>query len=385
MSGAGIREQLQKLFIKVRDGYFFTFPEPHELQVRTGHTLESRVRVSMGEGERWAQTFFTSLNGERPLGELITVVPADYQDHVLSVVVALWRENLLVSSEQPFAQGEALEGDWLRRLMGPRFPVRDFYEEALRDAAVLVLGAGVLGSRVAASLVQLGTGTVTVADSQAVTELDRMSAPLYVGAEVGEARRDALLRPLKQLSRASAVDAVEQPETEESEAWRELVQKHTMVIVAEDSYRPALLQRVNETAVAQGVRWSMLLLDGWDVYVGPTFFPGQTGCYACWEQQRKRLMAAPDSYERYVNALIRKTQEPLFHGSPQFADVAAGMLTSDLLNLLGILPQRVEMQSSLTLGRQLHFDMRTFEAKLTNLIKEPRCATCQPKQGGGAL
>lgn len=380
VAGEGIRSKMLNTYYRVRDGYFIAFPAPHELQIRTSHGAESLVRIAMAEGERWAESFFSALDGMRTLGELIDVVPAEHVESVLKIVAALRREHLL-ESESPFRpQDEA--HDWLRRLMGTRYPVRDWYEQVLQDASILVLGAGVLGSRVAGALVQMGTGTVTVADALPLSAQDLQTAPLFLGAAVGESRSEALARQLKQLGHGTVVEGVQPPPWEDATAWQQLMEGRSLVIVAEDSYRPRLLRHVNALALEMGVRWSMVLVDGWDVFVGPTFLPQQTGCLTCWEQQQRRALRLPDVQDHYVDFLAREEHTAAFLGSPQFADVAAGLLTSDIWNLLGILTQRVEDQSSLTLGRQLHMQMRSFDAKLIQLVKEPRCATCTAERIG---
>lgn len=363
-------------YYKLREGYTFFFPLPNEMHIRMNHLGESLVSLKNTEGEMWASDFFGGLDGTKTIAELIGVVPEVRQEDVLRVIAAL-RRDFLVESQEKIESGDESKR-WLRHLMDTRRSARAYYETSLADARVTVIGAGSLGSRIATGLVQLGIGEITVTDCRKVSREDRMQSPAYVQAAEGQARADALAKFLDCLSQGKNVRALELATYDRQELER-LMEGQSLVVLAEDAYRPDLYQIVNEAAAKAGIRWTTVLIDGWDVYVGPTILPGATGCHACFHTHRRREKKLGASFDRYAEYLAEGGEAPV-HIHPAFADVAAGMLVSDLPNLIGQMPAMIEEESSLTLGRELHLKMRTFDASLQRVAKEPRCPVCGPKQ-----
>jgi len=376
MTKEDFRHHLLNSYYKLREGYYFIFPQPNEMQIRMNHLGESLISVKNTDGEQWASDFFGSLDGSRTVAELIAVVPEARHEDVLRVIAAL-RRDFLVESKQSIPSGDEARG-WLRHLMDTRRSARFHYESSLAHAEVLVIGAGSIGSRVATGLAQLGVGRITIVDRHKVSREDRMQSPVYVQAAEGEARADALAKFLRLMNDSASVQAREIAAYDREEL-HSLIDGQSMVVVAEDAYRPDLYRLVNERTAELGIRWTTVLIDGWDVYVGPTFLPGATGCHHCFDTHRRREKNLRDSYDRYADYLAGDGAAPAYV-NPAFADVAAGMLVADLPNLIGNMPVMIEEESSLTLGRELHLKMRTFDASLQRVAHEPRCPVCGPKQ-----
>ncbi|WP_165898147.1 TOMM precursor leader peptide-binding protein [Tumebacillus sp. BK434] len=362
-------------YYKLREGYFFTFPERYELQVRHVHWGESLARVGAAEGETWLQDVFGELDGTRKMREIMAVVPEERQEDCLKMLAAL-RRSFLDESPTPIPNDGPWSARWLPKLMGTRHTTRHFYERELAEANILVLGAGMIGSRLATGLVQLGAGHVAVADGRTVTPDDRFHSMAYVDAELGAMRAEALAGRLNRLAGGERASG-HVWEQQDRAGLDELIDGRTLVLVAEDAFSPALYEQVNQAALRRKITWSMIVIDGWNVHVGPTFLPGRTGCYHCLEADRRSRMANPVSYDRYVGHLVQTGMQAALSISPTFADLAAGMLASDVPNLIGNMPQRIETESGLTLGRQMQMDMRTFDAALHTVVKQPRCAVCR--------
>lgn len=374
MDKEGFRTLLLNSYYKLRDGYFFTFPESHELQVRHVHWGESLARVGAPEGESWLQDVFGELDGTRTMREIMVNVPEERHEDCLKMLAAL-RRSFLTESPTPIPDERSWSERWLPHLMGTRHTARHFYERELAEANILVLGAGMIGSRLATGLVQLGAGHVAVADGQAVTADDRFHSLAYAYAELGLMRAEALADSLNRIAGTERASG-HVWEAQDHERLCRLIEGRTLVLVAEDAFAPGLYEQVNRAAVERGITWSMIVIDGWNVHVGPTFLPGRTGCYHCLEGDRRSRMVSPVSYDRYVEHLVQNGVQAALSISPTFADMAAGMLASDVPNIVGNMPQRIESESSLTLGRQMQMDMRTFDAALHEVIKQPRCAVC---------
>ena len=130
MDKEGFLSHLLKSYYKLRQGYFFTFPECHELQVRHVHWGESLARISGHEGETWLQEFFGGLDGTRKVQELMPLVPVERQEDCLKILAAL-RRSFLLESPTPFPHEGTWADQWLPHLMGTRNTARHFYEAEL--------------------------------------------------------------------------------------------------------------------------------------------------------------------------------------------------------------------------------------------------------------
>ncbi|MFD2171144.1 TOMM precursor leader peptide-binding protein [Tumebacillus lipolyticus] len=374
MDKEGFLTLLLNSYFRIREGYFFSFPEAHELQVRHVHWGESLARISAHDGETWMQEVFGQLDGTRTMQEMMTAVPPERREDCLKIVAAL-RRGFLVESPTPIPDDRSAAERWLPELMGTRNTARHFYRAELSAANILVLGAGTIGSRLATGLIQLGVGHVAVADGRTVTADDRQQSMAYAYAAHDAIRGEALADSLQRMAGADRASG-HRFHWPDREGLHRLMEGRTMVLVAEDVFAPALYEAVNRAAIERGIAWSMIVIDGWNVYVGPTFLPGSTGCYHCLEADRRSRLVNPITYDRYLEHLVQSEAQVALAISPTFADIAAGMLASDIPNAVGNMPQRIETESSLTLNRQLHLDMRTFDASLHPLVKQPRCEVC---------
>ncbi|XEC96278.1 ThiF family adenylyltransferase [Paenibacillus tarimensis] len=372
-----LRERLLRSYYRMKAGYEVV-DLGQEVQIRSKRWGEANVRLRPAADESWLFSFLCSLDGDRPLRELLEPVPEPSREECLKLVAALRREYLL-ETEFPSSPGSgAAAGDWSSRLFSLTMTAEHWYRSTLAGVHVLVVEAGALGSRVASGLVQLGVGSVTIADDRQVTHEDKRLSPAFAAASPGSPRSAELASYLNRISSISPEPAVIYTKPSDPASLGEAVKAADFAILASDVYSPRLAYEMNRLALQAGTRWTLILADGWDVYVGPTFLPGQTGCYRCLEDTLLSGSGTEGSFGAYREWLLEtgKGEERLFTGSPAFADTAAGLLLADLPNLLGVMPQRIEDESSLTLNRQLRIDFRTFDADLEPLIKLPRCECC---------
>lgn len=371
-------EWLSKRY-RLRPGYFFSFPKPNEMQIRMNNWSESIIWLRGQEGENWISTLFSGLDGTHTVRQLLEHVPKERHADVTKIVGAL--RSRFLSEEIESANDQQIVKRW-QQIWGTRRTAMDAYRSSLRESNVLIIGAGTLGSRFATGLAQWNPGRMTIVDGQEVDRDDIAMSPTFAYAEVGESRAEALAKTLNRMAGDHPVAQGVMTPLDDEEILREKISQATHVFVVEDGFVPDLYDRVNKIALEEKVRWSLLVVDGWDLYIGPTFFPNQSGCYHCLEHAKRSEMKQVASYVAYRESLrIGEEKAPLLC-SPMFADLAAGFLASDAIHLLGMMPQRIEEEASLTIGRHLRVDLRTFDALFYPLIRMPRCEVCGTAQKG---
>lgn len=363
---------------RLRPGYFFSFPKPNQMQIRMNNWGESIIWIRDREEEHWVLDFFGGLDGRLTVEQLLDRVPAERHADVYKIVGALrsrfFREVADSSSDH------WMEKRW-QQIWGARKTAMDVYRSALQEAQVLIIGAGVLGSRFATGIAQWNPSQITIVDKQEIQRDDIEMNPAFAYAEVGESRAEVLAKTLNRMAGNTVAQGMMVPQYDHK-FLRERIVDSTHVFVVEDGYAPDVYDQVNRIAVEEKVRWTLLLVDGWDLYVGPTFFPDQSGCYHCLEQAKRGEMKQAASYVAYRESLQGGQAKAPSLCSPMHADLAAGFLASDAIHLLGIMPQRIEEEASLTIGRQLRVNLRTFDALFYPMIKMPRCEVCGTAQKG---
>ncbi len=120
-------------------------------------------------------------------------------------------------------------------------------QEALRDASVLLVGAGGLGSPVALYLAAAGVGRLTLVDMDTVALSNLQRQVLYTEGDIGSLKVDSARRRLAGLNPQVRIDCI--PEALHGGNARELVREHDLVIDGTDNFPTRYL--VNDACVLE--------------------------------------------------------------------------------------------------------------------------------------
>jgi molybdopterin/thiamine biosynthesis adenylyltransferase len=284
------------------------------------------------------------IDQRRTESEVLAVLPPVERAAGRAILAQLQLAGLLVT--RPAVPGWSVaQGvrDYLT-LFSPELDV----SQRLHAARFLVIGLGALGSRVAVGLAQLGVQQITLIDETEIQPDDRQLCLVYGLAPRGLKRASYLARLLKRIHPGVATRRVPMPGR-----WDGQLGQHDFVICAVDRPDFPLWDALNDAALRCKTPWALLTSDGLQAFVGPTFFPGQTACAACWEASQG---ARGPMAERFV-------------GLGALADMAAGFLIADL-------PRLLTQTGGLTAGRALTIDFVTLGCDLIDLPKQPRCPAC---------
>jgi bacteriocin biosynthesis cyclodehydratase domain-containing protein len=140
-----------------------------------------------------------------------------------------------------------------------------------------------------------------------------------------------------------------------------------LLVVTDDYLRPEL-RDVNAAALESGRPWVAVKLGGNELWYGPLFTPGHSGC---WECMRHRL-AGNRHVERYL-ARKRGEAEPLVVPVPTAptAPAAAGAL------IAGEVARIVATGTSPVLdGRMRALELQALEVSEHVLVRRPQCRAC---------
>src|SRR4051812_47258471 len=147
---------------------------------------------------------------------------------------------------------------------------------ALRDASVLVIGAGALGSPVGAYLAGAGVGRLGIVDSDVVEVSNLHRQHLHFTPDVGVAKAESAATKLRFLNDEVIVEAY-QVRVEEANAGG-LVEGQDLVVDCSDSFATRYV--VNAACCAAGVPLVEGGVVGWSGLV-MAIRPGASACYRC--------------------------------------------------------------------------------------------------------
>ncbi|ASR56048.1 ThiF family adenylyltransferase [Cellulomonas sp. PSBB021] len=169
---------------------------------------------------------------------------------------------------------------------------REQPQSRLRDAHVLVLGAGGLGSSVLMNLAGLGVGAVTVVDQDRVELRNFARQFTYTEAEVGQPKAERVAAWLRAFDPTLRVEAfrrrVESPDDVTALLRGSALSALPSLVVSAIDEPDEVDRWVNEACVAAGVpfiRGGLAYTQGlyWSVD------PGVSACRECLERHRARL------------------------------------------------------------------------------------------------
>lgn len=149
-------------------------------------------------------------------------------------------------------------------------------QEKLKQARVLIAGAGGLGSPLAIYLTIAGVGNLRIVDKDEVSLSNLNRQPLYGDEDIGRKKTAAAKLKLRKLNPGTRVEAVSETITEETVSG--LVDGCDLILDAVDNF-PARYA-LNKAAIKAGVPFIYGGIYGLEGSM-TTIIPGKTACLRC--------------------------------------------------------------------------------------------------------
>lgn len=139
-------------------------------------------------------------------------------------------------------------------------------------------------------------------------------------------------------------------------------------LVITDDYQQEKLRQINLDAIKIKQPWMLVKPVGTQLWIGPIFIPGQTGCYECLSQ--RLVMNRPDNmvYKKHKNT---DAVPPVpIAALPISLQTAAGMVAMEIAKWLYFgTNDRLE-------GKIITFDTKSLASNSHMLMKRPQCTAC---------
>jgi bacteriocin biosynthesis cyclodehydratase domain-containing protein len=239
-------------------------------------------------------------------------------------------------------------------------------QERLRDARVVVLGLGGLGSWAVYGLACAGVGEIDGVDGDDV-ELSNLNRQILYGEQdIGTAKAGAAASRLAAFNSASRFRGIARM-LRSADDVEEVIAGADFVIDAVD-WPPHEIERWINTACFR-LRIPYLTMSQFPplVRIGPTYIPGVTGCWTCQEQDIRDRFPLFDA----VAAQRASRPSPAATFGPACGLVGSQAALEVVHHLSGVC-------DPVTAGRAFVFDLRSFAVSSHEAPRLPGCPTCAP-------
>lgn len=236
-------------------------------------------------------------------------------------------------------------------------------QRRLRDATVLLVGLGRVGSRLAEALAVIGVGHILGSDNGRVTARDLVNTP-YTAGHLGAIRAQALQSRLGERHSLVHFAVADLGLDAEAPALPEGVD---LLVLCEDGFDPIRYRDFNRLCLRQHVRWTSCRSLGFRVELGPTVLPHESACFRCYELRRMG------------NTLIETDQWPMterYDIDQRLGPISLNATLGDQLMAVEVLKLLTGFSRPLTPGAVLTFDLLSYEMRHHPVLRVPRCSEC---------
>jgi molybdopterin/thiamine biosynthesis adenylyltransferase len=327
-------------------------------------TDDSDVRIERPDAA--ARALLAALDGTRTLAELERDFGEQLVGPTLSSLTALGLVDDAADDARVTERERARYDRQLRYFsdVGEGTPAPSDCQRRLREARVLMLGVGGLGSWAAYALACCGVGELVLLDHDRVEESNFNRQILYRERDVGRLKAEAAAEALAAFDSHCRIEPVVR-RLEDVDSAREAVEGMDFVVSSADWPAHDIERWVNEACFGAGVAFISMSHSPPVARVGPLYVPGETGCFECQEATYR------DAYPLYDELVDQRRGRPSPAATlgPVCAFVGGQVALETLHRLTGLFPPA-------SLGTAHVYDLRTMEVTRERVPRVAGCRVC---------
>jgi molybdopterin-synthase adenylyltransferase len=238
------------------------------------------------------------------------------------------------------------------------------YQRRLRDARVLMLGVGGLGSWASYALACCGVGELTLLDGDVVEESNFNRQILYRERDIGRPKVEAAAEAIGAFDSSCRLTPVVRV-LDSGGAVRDAVEGFDFVVNGADWPAHDIERWVNAACFAAGVPFITMSHSPPVARVGPLYLPGTTGCFDCQERTYR------DEYPLYDELVDQRRGRPSEAATlgPVCAFIGGQVALEALHQLTGVC-------APASLGTAYIYDLRSMEVTREPVPRLADCPVC---------
>lgn len=277
------------------------------------------------------------IDGETHVDEILDSFSEDEQSEIAATLHRLYEVDAIHDASE--------YADQLHNHVVMRGQFQQVERESIESKRVLLLNAGRMGNWIAEHLLEMGVGHVELAE------------PI-----------DGTGRPVDHLQ-GDGFEYIDELDLETA------VERSDFVVYTAEQPYPELEDRINRITHESRTPWVIGQIHGYDGFIGPAIFPGETACLECFRTRVLANATNPDGLQAYWQANHRSQRDELATVTlPPFAHAVAGFLSIDLLHLLAY-------GVGYTAGRAIWMNSIDFSIDADHVLQLPRCDVCGVEPG----
>lgn len=236
-------------------------------------------------------------------------------------------------------------------------------QRRLRDAKVVIIGCGGLGTWTLGGLACAGVGNFVLVDDDRVEPSNLNRQVLYVDADIGRPKVACAAEWVTRFAPETRVVTQERRVTSTDDVVP-LARDADLVVMLAD-HPPYVLERwVNAACQAGGTPYISCGQATPMMKIGPLYVPGRTACYACEETE---MRSTSPLYDEVVAMRQRDNANAMTVGPA--SGLVGTMLSVEIMHFLLGRPAATE-------GRALLLDIQTFRTWWEPIARDPGCPVC---------
>ncbi len=352
---------------KVKEGYVVAIFDPDNVRVQTGFWDRDIIDLFDKNKKGLLSKIISYLDGKHMVSDIIQYLGHEQKQEILDCIL------FLVSHDIVEKLNDGASKDCTMREMH----IKSIQEMASHHYNIGVIGADFLACHVLQNLVFLApVGGISIMDSGKVSNQNSMPAFLNRKNNIGRFKAEVIADYLMYLNDYLNVNMKisVQLNYDIIPNW---LKSLDFLIISENSPNLFMYNTVNDAALKSGLKWAICTFDGHKAMVGPTFIPGQTPCYKCYELRLESAMDRLGEFLELKNAINSSNSFSLtsyIYYYPPLANIAANLVLADL-------PEIMNNGTGLTVGKMLRIDMTSFSIKRQHILRIPNCPCCKQTVG----
>lgn len=355
---------------KLRNSIFVVPGAEKNLQIRSS---EKTLKVT-GDQVELLSKVIAQLKESREIAEVAANLPEYPQQTVFAIVERLSSLGLLEDTSEQLPNGfsdeEAAYYSSQLQFFSLRAKDRFAHQLALKNARVVAVGLGRIGSVVVSNLLGSGVGRLRGFDARRVDEQDL--GPVYNHHDRNLPRADAILTRLGN-SNPFVKFTAESAKLDSVDDVKNLIEDCDLLIVCEDDPAVRVFETVNDACLQKKVRWLGVSLFGSQGVIGPMVVPGDTPCYRCYKLRERSNAPHLEEYVSFENYLRDNPDHNVKQGGLRlFENVVGSLAALEAVYALTGLADPRSVASLLTV------DLYNLEIESHPVLRLPRCPSCSP-------
>jgi len=307
-----------------------------------------------------------ALDGSRTRGELEHAYGADHVGEVLGLLSGLGLLDDAADDARVTVRERARYDRQLRYfsdVSSGALPASE-YQRRLREARVLMLGIGGLGSWASYALACCGVGELTLLDGDVVEESNFNRQILYRERDIGRPKVEAAAEAIGAFDSSCRLTPVMRV-LDSGAAVQDAVEGFDFVVNGADWPAHDIERWVNAACFAASVPFITMSHSPPAARVGPLYLPGTTGCFECQERTYR------DEYPLYDELVDQRRGRPSEAATlgPVCAFIGGQVALETLHQLTGVC-------APASLGTAYIYDLRTMEVTRERVPRLADCPVC---------